>query len=476
MKRFFYCIFSFLLFFNTVYCQFTWTRVLGGPRNDAGWSSLQTKDGNFLLVGDRTVISLLNGNYISQTYLAKFNAQGTLLWQKFYGDSVKGNFSYSATEDPYGNLFIASNWNTPRLMKTDHFGNILWQKEFAYPIDEFGGIKLIDNNTKLLIKTSNIINTLNTVGLLKLDTAGSTIWSKTYTDTSLYDSFYSSFYSTNDAYYIACRKNLIATILKVDTNGTLLWEKIFSHPGSFNTIIQISENSLIAAGFDATSGTGGMCCVKIDKNGIVDWQRIYNGDTISFATYIANAGTNKLVITGVNRDTRPILMKIDTMGNFISYLAHFYQPDDNVIYRDISMCNDSGFIISGYIELNDNGYIDCLMIKTDKTGNTIPIGIHNNQEINTANDVSIKSYPNPFNSNISINIKTLKNSNITIKLYNINGQEIFIIFSGIVNNGILNIHLSFDKLNLASGFYFIVLDLIKENSHRLYYNKLIYLK
>ncbi len=98
---------SFFNSFNLVYSQSTtWQRIFGGPRDDFARISLQTKDGNILMIGEKIVISLETGLRISQTYLVKFNLYGNIIWIKNIGDSIRANAPTSAIEMPSGNILM----------------------------------------------------------------------------------------------------------------------------------------------------------------------------------------------------------------------------------------------------------------------------------------------------------------------------------------------------------------------------------
>ena len=70
-----------------------------------------------------------------------------------------------------------------------------------------------------------------------------------------------------------------------------------------------------------------------------------------------------------------------------------------------------------------------------------------------------QNYPNPFNPTTQINYSVPKNGFVTLKVYDILGQEVTTLFSGVQHVG--NYVATFDGSKLASGVYFY--KLLSEN-------------
>jgi hypothetical protein len=89
----------------------------------------------------------------------------------------------------------------------------------------------------------------------------------------------------------------------------------------------------------------------------------------------------------------------------------------------------------------------------NKFGDQVVTGIK--EEATTAVPVEFtlsQNYPNPFNPTTQIGFTLPKGSNVTLKVYNVLGQEVATIFQGFQNAG--KYIASFDGANLASGIYF----------------------
>lgn len=78
------------------------------------------------------------------------------------------------------------------------------------------------------------------------------------------------------------------------------------------------------------------------------------------------------------------------------------------------------------------------------------VGIENNKEI-PAEITLRQNYPNPFNPTTQIQFGLPKSSEITLKVFNMLGQNIVTLAEGVYNEGLHSIN--FDATNLSSGIY-----------------------
>lgn len=66
-----------------------------------------------------------------------------------------------------------------------------------------------------------------------------------------------------------------------------------------------------------------------------------------------------------------------------------------------------------------------------------------------------ENYPNPFNPSTTIKFEIPKNENVTLKIYNLLGQEVSVLVNNFMNAGTYTYN--FNAVNLSSGVYFYVL-------------------
>ncbi|MFH1197900.1 MAG: T9SS type A sorting domain-containing protein [bacterium] len=77
----------------------------------------------------------------------------------------------------------------------------------------------------------------------------------------------------------------------------------------------------------------------------------------------------------------------------------------------------------------------------------------NNSEVLPDNFELSQNYPNPFNPSTTINFSVPKTSQVSLKVYNMLGQEVSTLFDGIKNAGSYNVN--WDASKMASGIYVV---------------------
>ncbi|MFA7360964.1 MAG: putative Ig domain-containing protein [Candidatus Kapaibacterium sp.] len=79
-----------------------------------------------------------------------------------------------------------------------------------------------------------------------------------------------------------------------------------------------------------------------------------------------------------------------------------------------------------------------------------------------------QNYPNPFNPSTVIRYSVLRNSFVTVKIYNILGKEIATFVNSVQTSGLYNVTLNSNNLSLASGIYIYTLTATETNSNKVF--------
>jgi hypothetical protein len=160
-----------------------WTRAIGGFSNDEAWSVSQTTDGGYIIAGD----TYTGASSDFQVYLIRVNSSGDTIWTKKFG-GVYGDWAYSISQAHDGGYIIAGHTQSfgsldgeLYLIRTDSLGDSLWTRTYN-PGFSASGSSVVQTANKNFIVAGTIrpIADHGDVFLLKIDSLGDTIWTRTY--------------------------------------------------------------------------------------------------------------------------------------------------------------------------------------------------------------------------------------------------------------------------------------------------------
>ena len=179
-----------------------WTKLLGTPQYDVGFSASVSPDGLFIFVTGATAGNLSNQiNAGSEDiFLTKWDSNGNIIWTKLLGTS-QYDIGFSASVSPDG-LFIyvtgetAGNLNNQInaggadmfLTKWDSNGNIIWTKLLGTPQYDYGNSVSVSPDGLFIFVTGytdgNLSGKINAgsydIFLTKWDSNGNLIWTQLY--------------------------------------------------------------------------------------------------------------------------------------------------------------------------------------------------------------------------------------------------------------------------------------------------------
>jgi hypothetical protein len=360
----------------------TWTKTHGGPYYDVANSIAQTTDGGYIVVG--TTESF--GAGYKDIYLIKTNPNGDTTWTKTFGgsDNDYGNSVAQTTDGGY--IITGSKEGDVYLVKTDGTGNLLWEKTFGGVYSDYGLSVVQTSDVGYIIAGWTMPYGMGSsnVYLIKTDSIGDTLWTKTYGDST--NSIGNSVSQTMDGGYIITGYVVPfyfpdVYLIKTDAVGDTLWTKRF---GSINgwdegySVVQTTDGGYSIAGFKE--------------------------------------------LTYTNRDV--YLIKTDAMGDSL-WTKIFGGADFDEGYS-IDQTSDSGYVIAGMTSSYGAGSQDVYLIKTDALGNT-EIEEETNSRHLTKN-IRLKAHPNPFRESVEIqvwNVSAYRCVGVSeLQIYDISGRRV----------------------------------------------------
>jgi hypothetical protein len=216
--------------------------------------------------------------------------------------------------------------------------------------------------------------------VVKLDQNGITQWEQIYS-LPAYMSKASSIQQTSDGGYIVAGVidyyySWDVWVLKLDGSGNLVWE--YTYDSSVRdeafSIQQTSDGGYVFAGHcdtgtDPMSPPEDFCITKIDENGELAWQKIYDGSDTDKAMAISQTRDGGYIVVGFTYsfnalayDTDAWVLKLDSSGD-IQWQRLF--GNGNGSYdeaRSVYQTHDDGYVVAGVL---DGGF---WAVKLDSSG------------------------------------------------------------------------------------------------------------
>jgi len=243
-------------------------------------SLIQTSDGGYAIAGATNSFGAGNGD----VYVVKLDANGKLQWTKTIGgpgDEI--GFSLIQTSD--GGYAIAGSTfsfgagdEDVYVVKLDANGNLQWTKTIGGPKREWGSslIQTADGGYAIAGTTTSFGAGGEDVYVIKLDASGNLQWTKTIGGKKE-DAGISLIQTSDGGYAIAGYTKSFGAggedvyVVKLDADGKLQWTKTIGGENDDRgfSIIQTSDDGYAIAGSTTSFGARGrdVYVIKLDRNG-----------------------------------------------------------------------------------------------------------------------------------------------------------------------------------------------------------------
>ncbi|HQW86037.1 MAG TPA: hypothetical protein PLH93_02570 [Flavobacteriales bacterium] len=254
-----------LYLFNSI-GQLDTMYTYGAPGEDwIGRSAKQTPDGGYIIVGEtNTHGTSLDG------FLLRLDSAGNQQWVQTYGSASVDEFLVSVDIGPSGGYYLGGQQTVVGfddeqwVLRVDSNGQVIWDAHYGTPYDEGPNAHLTstaDGNAVFAAGWAYNNSNVYQLGLTKIDSLGTTIWSNAY-DTP---AFGSVLYSVKE---VSPGGDLIAggvsyvpgyrqgVLLRTTALGDSLWLRYYHYydtvwsagRGQIRDVIPTSSGSFIAVG------------------------------------------------------------------------------------------------------------------------------------------------------------------------------------------------------------------------------------
>jgi hypothetical protein len=296
-----------------------WSRTYGGSGLDIAWSVQQTSDGGYIVAGWTGSF----GAGDEDVYLIKTNSSGDTLWTRTYGGDAT-DCCYSVQQMTDGGYILAGLTYSPSgwwdddmyLIKTNSTGDPLWTRTYGwFGTHESGtsvqqtkdGGYIVAGWTDAFFDQSDW-----DVYLIKADSGGDIQWSRTYGGSG-FDIAWSVQQTIDEGYIVSGVTESFGAgggdvyLIKTDSTGDTLWTRTYG--GNGNDCGFFVEQTT-DGGYIVSAHAGSSCLIKTDSTGDTLWSRTCGGSEGHSVQQTKDGG---YIIVAGGGDA--LLTKLDSFGN-----------------------------------------------------------------------------------------------------------------------------------------------------------------
>jgi len=442
-----------------------WTKEFSPANGGCAIAVQQTIDGGFVMVG-----TTLNSNII---FLIKTDSFGDTIFTKTYTKGNAYSSGSSILQTPDGG-YIISGYNNSYgifLIRTNGIGDTLWTKTIGGSYEN-NFIKFTNDGGYIICSSIQVDTTVDLVRIYitRTDSNGIPYWSKEFGGFHDHSHSYGTCIeqTTDNGFIISGYTNILTNslsnnvyLIRIDSTGDILWTKTYGGTNGDKAyyVHQTIDGGFMVIGNTASFGAGenDLYLIKTNENGDTLFTKTigtsgnemaYTADTTNDGGYIIGGSISR-------RYTNQIfIVKTDALGNVecnqnttstITNLAPTIDKiDTNVINKGGIVGTMSPFIFS---------------YNHDSSLCTATTGIKDFQSLSLILSLS----PNPFSTTTTLTLQSTYH-NPSLFIYNLLGQEVGAsrTYGMPVHVG-TNYQFTIPRNNLPAGMYFYkVIDENKE--------------
>jgi hypothetical protein len=299
-----------------------WTVTL--PRAAKGNSLCQCADGSYVVTGRTDIGDSVYGN----VYLAKVSSSGALLWE-FGCGGPREDEGCHVEQTPDGG-YVVSGWTSASgaalLLRMNASGRLLWQKTYNGPMP---------------VTANSVLS------------------------------------RPGGGYLLVCDAEEDYEILLVitDTSGVETVRHIYGSATSSRTArggVLCSDGGYLVAGWtDSVGPSDNVYCAKTDRNGALQWQKVYGGADGDKAYAVVAAPDGGYALAGCtasrgNGSSDFYLLKVNSQGTYL-WSRTYGAPDEDVAYS-ICRTTDRGYVLAG---VSGHGPAKPHVVRTNSNGSVV---------------------------------------------------------------------------------------------------------
>jgi len=280
-------------------------------------------------------------------------------------------------------LICGTNLGNVCLLKISKAGSLIWRKEFDNEVGIPSTAIVQSTDQSFFIggyTFRNVFTSQIDALLIKTNTEGDTLWTKTYGGYA--DDYVYYIMNTNDGNLLMCGTCFSHTInsdiylVKTNLDGDTLWTKAYEVPGSENPfhILQVQNGDILITGSHEEQGSNKQLYFqKLDEHGNPLWNRIISDSVPQWGLSTIELSNGDFITCGKvthGEYNRILVIKTDNEGNLL-WEKEYGDTGLSMQGNSIKMNADSSYVITGTSEAIHSGETGIILLKIDVDGNEL---------------------------------------------------------------------------------------------------------
>lgn len=359
----------------------SWIMTYGGTGNDLGTSIILTDDEGYIISGYTDSY----GSGSTDAWIIKTDHAGTEIWSNTYGGSnLDWASSIEKTDDggyifAGGTMSFGNGLKDAYLVKIDSIGNEVWSKTFGGTNDDlFNSVSITSDSGFILVgETSSFGYGGEDIYIVKSDSEGNEIWSKTFGGSN--NDWARSAQQTSDGGFIiigttrSYGNDSQILMIKIDSQGNQIWLKTFgeAYYEYGGAVQQTSDGGYIITGStELTEFVTEVILIKTDSLGNLSWEKTFKINDADFGYSVMQTDDGGYIISGATgtdaKNTFYDVFLLKTNSSGTKQWLKTFGGSDDDSGVSVKQTTGGGYIIIGS---NKNVNNDVYLIKTDENGN-----------------------------------------------------------------------------------------------------------
>ena len=449
-----------------------WSRTYGGNVDEECDAIVKTLDGGLLLVGFTT--SFGAGSF--DVWLERVDSGGNHIWSHTYG-GINVEACYKAIPLEDGGFILAGHTGSYGagdfdywLLKIDSQGSQLWSRTYGGSSADrcFDAIRTSDGGYVMAGLTQSFGAHSSDIWILKVSDTGDSLWSRKFGGTGQDVAIAVTESGDGSLLFTGItgsqgEPNGDVILQKLSASGDSLWVHTFggNQYDAPWAIAQTPTGGYAIAGYTNSMGAGAsdFYFVVTDESGNELWHRTYGGAMDEWCYDMIPMSSDGYLLAGRTASFGSGGYDMWALRIALNGDSLWSKTFGTSAFEDCRGATVIGgnYYLAGSEDLNGDGFSDILLVKTGFDST-----LDTPETVLLPTTFGLTAYPNPFNGTIQIAYTIDRIGKTELKVYNIVGQEVATLLSGYGSS--LGTHnTTWSAINskgapLASGTYIVELN------------------